>query len=522
MTSSLSAQHIVKRYGQNVILKGISFTLKRGEVHGLVGHNGAGKSTLLKILAGAIQPDEGRLALDGHVVTLASPTVALGKGIATVYQELSLIENLTVAENIFLVAGMTWNGILRRAAMERAASALLREYGIAASPTQRLGDLPVAQRQMIEVITAMHQNAGYLLLDEPTTALEARQIEQFLTLVRRLAREQNLGVLLIDHKLDEIFAVADRIMALADGRVVFDAPIDEIRREDVIGAIVGSSASEMVSSEARPSSAGLPSANREQAEQNSANSEETLLVRHLSSKTLQDVSLTARTGHILGIYGLVGSGRTRFLRCLAGLEQFTAERVELLGVPYHPLNPGAAIRARVGYLSEERKRDGFVPQMDVVMNTALPVLRRFCRFGVLRRRQLQNTATMILQRLNIRGSLDAPMTLLSGGNQQKGIFGRLMLEDSRLILLDEPTKGVDLGAKREIYQIVRGMVASGNLAVVVVSSEEEEILDLCDEVVIFHRGCCDGTVYRVDELDVPRLRDLAWSGPVRDTSAAAP
>jgi ribose transport system ATP-binding protein len=342
---------------------------------------------------------------------------------------------------------------------------------------------------MIEVITAVRRNASYLLLDEPTTALEARQIEQFLTLVRRLAGEQNLGVLLIDHKLDEIFAVADRVTALADGRVVIDAPIDEIQREDVIGAIVGSSASEIASSEARPVSKVLPGQSTLHAGQNTANSKETLLVHHLSARTLQDVSLTVRTGHILGIYGLVGSGRTRFLRCLAGLEQFTAERLELLGTPYHPSNPGAAIRARVGYLSEERKRDGFVPQMDAVMNTSLPVLRHFSRFGVLRRRQLQNAATTILQQLDIHGSLDAPMALLSGGNQQKAIFGRLMLEDSRLMLLDESTKGVD---------IVRR------------------------EVVIFHRGRCDGTLYRVDELDVPRLRELAWYGLVQDTPTTAP
>jgi ABC-type sugar transport system ATPase subunit len=293
MVSSLSARHIVKRYGQNVILNGVSFTLQRGEVHGLVGHNGAGKSTFLKILAGLRQPDEGELTLDGQTVTLASPIVALGKGIAAVYQEISLIENLTVAENIFPGVGMTRGGILRRASMDRAASALLSEYGIAVSPTQRLGDLPVSQRQMIEVITAVHRNANYLLLDEPTTALEARQIEQFLALVRRLAQEQHLGVLLIDHKLDEIFAVADRVTALADGRVVFDAPLEEIRREDVIGAIVGSSVREIAPSEAGSVSEVLSGVRRDLARQNPTNGEETLVVRHLSSQTLQDVSLTA-------------------------------------------------------------------------------------------------------------------------------------------------------------------------------------------------------------------------------------
>ncbi|HTK06837.1 MAG TPA: sugar ABC transporter ATP-binding protein [Ktedonobacteraceae bacterium] len=517
MVSSLSAQHIARRYGQNVVLNDISFTLQRGEVHGLVGHNGAGKSTFLRILAGAGQPDAGELLLDGQPVTLSSPTVALSKGIAAVYQELSLIENLTVAENMFLGAEMTSIGRLRRAAMEREASNLLREYSIAADPNQRLGDLPVAQRQMIEVVTAVHRNARYLLLDEPTTALEARQIEQLLALVQRLVREQNLGVLLIDHKLGEIFAVADRVTALADGQVVFDAPINEIQQEDVIGAIVGTTpdngkhVASGITASARPL---VVDKSKRSTNRSISEGPETLIVEHLSGKTLRDVSLTARAGSVLGIYGLVGSGRTRFLRCLAGLEQFTAERVELLGKPYQPANPGLAIRSRVGYLSEERKRDGFVPQMNAIINASLPVLNRFSNFGILRRGQLQETVTNVLQQLNIHGSLEAPITSLSGGNQQKAIFGRLMLENPLLMLLDEPTKGVDIGAKREIYQIVRSLVAERNLAVIVVSSEEEEILDLCDEAVIFHRGQCDGTVYKIDELDVARLRELVWTDPV--------
>jgi ABC-type sugar transport system ATPase subunit len=366
-------------------------------------------------------------------------------------------------------------------------------------------------------VTAVHRNARYLLLDEPTTALEARQIEQLLALVQRLVREQNLGVLLIDHKLGEIFAVADRVTALADGQVVFDAPINEIQQEDVIGAIVGTTpdngkhVASGITASARPL---VVDKSKRSTNRSISEGPETLIVEHLSGKTLRDVSLTARAGSVLGIYGLVGSGRTRFLRCLAGLEQFTAERVELLGKPYQPANPGLAIRSRVGYLSEERKRDGFVPQMNAIINASLPVLNRFSNFGILRRGQLQETVTNVLQQLNIHGSLEAPITSLSGGNQQKAIFGRLMLENPLLMLLDEPTKGVDIGAKREIYQIVRSLVAERNLAVIVVSSEEEEILDLCDEAVIFHRGQCDGTVYKIDELDVARLRELVWTDPV--------
>jgi ribose transport system ATP-binding protein len=517
MVLSLSAQHIVKSYGQNVVLNDLSFTLQRGEVHGLVGHNGAGKSTFLRILAGAGQPDAGEMILDGQPVTLSSPTVALSKGVVAVYQELSLIENLTVAENIFLGAEKTSVGRLRRAAMEREAATLLQEYRIAADVTQRLGELPVAQRQMIEVVTAVHRNARYLLLDEPTTALEARQIEQLLALVQRLVREQNLGVLLIDHKLGEIFAVADRVTALADGRVVFAAPINEIEQEDVIGAIVGTTpehGKHMASDMTARAPLFVVDKSEPSTERSLSEGPETLLVEHLSGKTLRDVSLRARAGSILGIYGLVGSGRTRFLRCLAGLEPFTAERVEFLGKPYQPANPGVAIRSRVGYLSEERKRDGFVPQMNSILNASLPMLNRFSSCGILRRRHLQNTVTTVLQQLNIHGSLEAPITSLSGGNQQKAIFGRLVLENPLLMLLDEPTKGVDIGAKREIYQIVRNLVAERNLAVIVVSSEEEEILDLCDEAVIFHRGQCDGTVYKIDELDVARLREVAWTEPV--------
>jgi ABC-type sugar transport system ATPase subunit len=520
--AALAAEHLSKSYGANTVLRDVSFTLRRGEIHGLVGHNGAGKSTLLRILAGAVQPDSGTLWLDGQPVEWSGPQMALEKGVVAVYQELSLIEGLTVAENLFLGAEVTALGRLRRSAMVRTAAQLLDEYHIAADPTQRVGELSVAQKQMIEVVKAVHRRASYLLLDEPTTALQAWQVEQLLTLIRRLAREHQLGILLIDHKIDEVFAVADHLTALADGQVVLDVPISEARREDVVNAIVATSlgagpqAGQTNGHSRTALIAGVSRGEEQPATPQRAQRALVLEVEHLGNQRLKDVSLRARAGYVLGLYGLVGAGRSRFLRCLYGLEPYTAERLTLLGKPYHPTSPVEAIRAGVAYLSEERKRDGFVPQLSPLMNAALPVLPLFSRLGLLRRDQLRRRVRTVLGRLGVRGSLEGPMAELSGGNQQKAILGRLILEAPALMLLDEPTKGVDIGAKREIYRIVRDLVAGSDLAVLVASNEEEEVLELCDEVVIFRRGCCDGTTYAIGELDVARLRELAWTGQVTE------
>lgn len=502
-TAPLVAQDVSKRYGQTLALEGVTIALLPGEVHGLVGHNGAGKSTLLRLLAGAERPDTGTIMIGGVRRVFAGPGDAIAAGVACVYQELSLVDQLTVAQSIFLGRERTVGGRLAKTEMAEEARHLCASYGIDVDPGAKTGALSVARRQMVEIVAALQRNARYLLLDEPTTALESERIEDLLATVKRLAREEGLAVLLVDHKLDEVYAVADRVTVLANGQVVLSGTVEEVGRDDVVHAIVGESTS---AGEPTPSVA-VDGGTR------STNGGAVMLrVEGLTTDRLRGVSLEARAGRVLGLYGLVGSGRSRFLRTLVGLERPIAGVVELDGRPYRPRGPLDAIKARVAYLSEERKADGFVPAMTPPANVTLPVLDRFAPVGVLRRRTMAGVALDELRRVRVRGWLDGPIRDLSGGNQQKTLFARATLERPRLLLLDQPTKGVDIGARTEIHAIVRDLAVSQGIAVIVVSDEEDEVLGLADEVAVFRAGHCDGTLHPRGTIDVGHLRQLAWTG----------
>jgi ribose transport system ATP-binding protein len=509
---TLEAREVCKRYGHTDALDGVSLTVTAGEVHGLVGHNGAGKSTLLRILAGAERADSGSLELEGAPLDVGSPREAIERGISCVYQELSIIENLTVAQNLFLGRELRTLGLrLDIQEMERQAAVFLHEFGLDVSPGQKVRELSVARRQLIEVATALHRNARFLLLDEPTTALEASQIQDLLATIRRVADERGVGVLLIDHKLDEVYAVADRVTALRNGRVILSGPTAQVHREAVVGAIVGEEASVGAGAGMHGPAAAEP------ARAKAAADEPALVVKGLCSPHLRGVSLVARPGRVLGIYGLVGAGRTDFLCALYGVEPVEGGEIQLFGRPYRPTNPEAAMRAGISYLSEERKADGFVPRLTAVSNVTLPVLERYTRLSVLSLGRAATAARAALSSVDVKGDTEGAMEELSGGNQQKVLFARAMLQKPRLLLLDEPTKGVDIGAKREIYGIVRSFVSEPGVAAVVVSSEEEEILTLADDVVVFNEGACTGQVYRPRDLQAGDLRRLAWT---REEAAA--
>jgi ABC-type sugar transport system ATPase subunit len=500
--AGLEAVDVVKRYAGVPALAGVSVALRPGEIVGLVGHNGAGKSTLLKTLAGAIRPDEGELRVDGSPLTLGSPADALRAGISTVYQELSLLPNLTVTQNVFLGQELRGRTGLQRARMRTEARKVVERVGLAVDVDRPLGDYPVATRQLLEIAVAIHRDARFLLLDEPTTSLEGEQIERLLELLRGLARDHEVGILLVDHKLDELYAVADRIVALVDGQVRIDADATQVSREAVVQAIAGEEAAELLRNptEATPEQR-LPA----------RSGEPVLRATDLRTATLHGVSLEARAGRVLGIYGLVGSGRTEFLRSLVGLEAITGGQLSLDDKPYRPRNPRAAQRAGVVYLTEERKVDGIVPQLDSVTNVALPVLSRYTRLGVLDRRALARESLALMDRLNVRGNRRVPVVGLSGGNQQKVLLARALAQRPRVLLLDEPTKGVDIGVKTQIHHMIRSLAAEENLTVVVISSEEEEILEVSDDVVIFKIGTCDGSVTPADALTLADLRHAAWS-----------
>ena len=501
--SGLEAIEVTKVFGDLTALDRVSLAVEPGEIHGLVGHNGAGKSTLLRVLAGVMRPERGHLRISGRDVSFDGPADAIGAGISTVYQELSLLPQLTIVENTFLGAELTRVGVLRRHAMERETRELLERFELDIDPLMKLADLGVAMRQLVEIAVAVHRKMRFLLLDEPTASLEVGQVDRLLDWLRNLARREKVGILLIGHKVNEMLAVSDRITALIDGRVALSDSVNAVTRADLIAAITGKEAVQEVSKGAGAVQRILTVGPEKPA----------LIVSGLETVHLSRVDLTARPGRVLGLYGLVGSGRSRFLRSLIGLEPLVDGSITLFGRPYRPKNPRHAARRGVVLVTEDRKKDGFIPQLDAKLNVALPVLKDFVKFEWLRRGLMRRDTSIALHHVEIRGNLDGPMVRLSGGNQQKVLFARAIRQKPKLLLLDEPTKGVDIGAKGEIHRIIRRLAEENDeVLVVVVSSEEEEILAIADDVVIFRAGNCDGSVYDPATLRLRdgSLRSLAW------------
>lgn len=496
------AEGIVKIYAGTRVLKGVSISLRPGEVVGLVGHNGAGKSTLLKCLSGAIRPEEGTIHLDGEEMRFTGPQDAMRHGISTVYQELALLPNLTITENIFLGEELRSGPALDKRGMRKVARELVQDFKLDIDVDRRLGDYPVATRQLLEIAVATHRDAKYLLLDEPTTSLEAEQVNQFLDLVRELSKERGLGILLIDHKMSELYAVADRIVALVDGEVRIDADVNSVSQELVIEAITGEPATTTAD--------GVQVQSLSEGESNPPG-EVVLRVNNLRNRDLDDVSLTAHAGRVLGIYGLIGSGRTEFLRALVGLGGVESGTIELFGKPYVPRTPSQAQRLGIAYLTEERKTDGIIPLRNSMDNVTLPVVKRFTKGIVLQPQAMAAAAHEYMDTMRVRGNRDAPVSSLSGGNQQKVLLARVLAQRPKVLLLDEPTKGVDIGVKKEIHRMLRELAADEGLTVIVVSSEEEEILAVADDVVIFSDGRCSGKSTPAVELTDADLRKAAWS-----------
>jgi ribose transport system ATP-binding protein len=494
-TVSYRAEGIVKAFAGVVVLHGVDFEVRPGTIHGLLGHNGAGKSTLLKILAGAQPQDQGTLSIGGETLSFASPREALAKGIGCVYQELRLIPNLTVAENLFLGREMVRRGFRDAAAMNDYTRDLLTSYGLAIDVTRPVKDLSHPEKQLIEVIANLDGKARFLFLDEPTTALDGRQSKELLDSVRRIAEERHIGIVLVSHKLDEVLPVSDEVTVLSGGRVVYRDEGGAANKQAIVDAIVGDAAHPRSGSRV----------GRRVAEGDIAVS-----VRGLAGTRLKGVDLDARRGEVLGLYGLVGAGRTRFVRTLYGMEPVLSGKIELSGRPYEPTNAAGAIARGIAFLTEERKIDGFVPMMSAWKNVVLSTLDRYRSGGLVNVSDSRASAVATLDKIGTLGRFDAPAQSLSGGNQQKVLLGRIIEQNADVVLLDEPTKGVDIGAKSDIYDIIRQLAEEGR-CIIVVSSEEEELMEVCDRVAIFRQGRCDGETRPIDEWSLGKLREAAWA-----------
>lgn len=467
----LRAQRISKRFGAVQALAGVDFEVRAGEVHALVGENGAGKSTLVKILQGVHQADEGGLEIGGRRVQLRSVADAQRAGIATIFQEFSLIPELTVAQNVLLNREQRRLGLIDDRAAEARAREVLAELGVDIDVRRPLRSLGTAQWQLTEIAKAVAQDARVLIMDEPTASLATGETEALFRLIRRL-KERGMAIVYISHRMHEIFAICDRVTVLRDGRRVISAPIGDLSLEETIAHIVGREAGDALAWRERERPAGEP----------------LLRVQGLSGRRLRDVSFDLGRGEVLGVAGLMGSGRTELLETLFGVRRPAAGTFELDGTPLRLRGTHEAIAAGIALVPGDRRRQGLVLAHSVRDNLLLTLLSEVSRLGVIRERHASGVAREMVERLRVRtDSVARPVGLLSGGNQQKVVLGKWLKRAPRVLLMDEPTAGIDIGAKGEIVTLIRGLADAG-AGVIVASSELPELLAVSDRVLILSAG----------------------------------
>jgi len=464
-------QGVRKSFGAVQALDGVDLTVRAGEVHALLGENGAGKSTLMKVLSGALAPDAGTMTLDGEPYAPAAPQAALRRGVAMIYQELNLAPHLTVEQNVMLGREEGRFGVVaRRESCERVRRALELLGHPELAPETRVGELGPGARQLVEIARALVGEARVVVLDEPTSSLSVADTEHLFEVIARLT-ERGVAVVYISHFLEEVQRVAQRFTVLRDGRTVSHGLVAETSLEDIIAAMIGRRLEEF-----------FPHVPREPGEV-------LLGVSSLAGVRLpHDAGLELRRGEILGLAGLVGAGRTEFLRALFALDPVRQGEVRIAGVPAPARSPRERLAQGIGYSSEDRKGDGLLLDTSVTTNVTLSRLQPFVRRGWIRRREQTLAAEDWIERLGIRSAgADQPVGSLSGGNQQKVVLARLLHHDAQVLLLDEPTRGVDVASKVEIYRLL-GELAQGGKALLMVSSYLPELLGICDRIAVMHRG----------------------------------
>jgi rhamnose transport system ATP-binding protein len=485
----LGLRGIEKRFGAIQALGGVDFELGAGEVHALVGENGAGKSTLIRVIAGAHAPDAGSIRVRGAEVAGLTPRRARELGIAVLHQHTTLFDELSVSENLFLGRDGALVNWRRRHANARAA---LAAVGSELDPRARCGDLGPAEKKELEIARALLAEAAVLVLDEPTAVLPAREAERLLATIERV-RARGAGVVYISHRLEEVERLADRITVLRDGRTVWSGAAGSVTRAELVRHMVGRGVERAARAAVAPA----------------APAPVVLALRGLGCARLglAGIDLELRAGEILGLGGLVGAGRTELLRCLFGLERPDAGTLELAGRPIRPRSPREAIELGLALVPEDRAHDGLVLATSVRENTGLPWLARLARGGWLLRSREDAVARRVVSELGVKATPESRAGALSGGNQQKVALGKWLVETPRVLMLDEPTQGIDVAGRAEIHARVRQLAASG-VAILLVSSDLEELLALSDRVAVLRRGRLAGTLAG-SELAPERVLALA-------------
>ncbi len=469
----LQLKGVGKSFNGVPALKDIDLDVRAGEVHVLLGENGAGKSTLVKMIAGVHEPDSGQIIVDGHAVRIASTKDAEKLGIATIHQELNLVPTLSVAENLALGRMPQRLGMVDRATMYQQAREAVARVGLDVDVKRPVGTLGIARQQLVEIAKALSQDARILILDEPTAALTRTETDVLFDIVREL-REQGVAMVFISHHLDEIEEIGDRITVLRDGEYVDTVPGGTTEPE-LVQLMVGREITNLYPRWADETGEVL------------------LDVQHLTSPGLfEDITLQVRAGEVVGLAGLVGAGRTEVIRAIAGADGYHSGEVRVAGQPLRKRDVAAAVKAGIGHVPEDRKSGGLVLGAPIVENLGYATLYPTATAGLVDRAGQRQRATDTADRLRIRrASMDQPVGGLSGGNQQKVVFGRWAMAGSQVLLLDEPTRGVDVGAKVEIYELINTVTSNGG-AVLLASSELPEVIGMSDRVVVMARGRITG------------------------------
>jgi ribose transport system ATP-binding protein len=490
----LRMQGIEKAFNGVTVLEDVDFELRPGETHALLGGNGAGKSTLMKILGGVYTKDSGRVELEGQPIELGRPQAARRHGIAMIFQEFSLVPTLTVAQNIYLTRETrTRAGLLDDRAVERRAAELLGELGVDIDQRRQVSRLSTASMQLVEIAKALSQEARILIMDEPTASLARSEVDALFAIIDRL-KERGITIVYITHRLEEVMAVADRVTVLRDGRVVGTNATSELDMEGLIELIVGRAVEHAMEWNERPvDRSGTP----------------LLELRGLSTRTgLRDIDLHVHAGEILGLAGLMGSGRSQLARAVFGIERVERGSVLVRGEEASIRHPADAIGHGIVLVPEDRRSQGLVMQHSVESNLTLPLLRRLSHGGMIDDREGERIAQRYVDRLDIRArSLREPVRLLSGGTQQKVVLGKWLATEPDILILDEPTVGVDIATRSEIVELVHGLADQGK-AVLIISSELAELLALADRIVVLREGVVDRDLARSEVSDEPQLHQL--------------
>jgi len=452
-------------------LKKVDFDLYPGEVHCLVGENGAGKSTLIKIISGVYQTDVGQIFLDGEKVQIKSPYFAQRLGINTVYQELDLVPSLTVAENIFLGKEIiTLFGIIDNKKMEEECELLLSDLGVNLSPNQLIQDLGINSQQLVAIAKALSRKSRILIMDEPSAALSLKEVGVLFDTLRTLKRK-GIGIIYISHRLEEVFEIGDRVTILRDGKLIKTCSIEEIDLPGLICYMIGRSLK------------------NQYIKENSTIGDPILLVRKLNRKgMLSDINFHLNKSEILGICGLAGSGRTELVRTIVGIDPKDSGDIFIDGQKVSIKSPADAIKLGIGLIPEDRKGQGVIPCRSVEENISLPLLRKIAPFGIINLRIQKNFVNEYMSKLNIKTPSSRHLVQnLSGGNQQKVVLAKWLASKCKILIFDEPTRGIDVGTKREIYYLMNALVKEG-VSIIMISSELPEVLALADRILIMSKG----------------------------------